>query len=102
MSSHTNQALSLLYLLIAALLFLAILKMPAAYYDFLRVVVTVGAIVAIVVELKEGFSSWVLAFAILAVLFNPIEPIYLYKKSVWAPLDFLGGLTFLLRGLAKK
>jgi hypothetical protein len=78
-------------------LFLAILRMPSGYYDFLRVAVTIGAVIAIVAELKTGLSGWVTAFAILAVLFNPIEPIYRYKKSTWALVDAIAGLTFLLK-----
>lgn len=85
----------------AIILFIAILQMPGGYYDFLRIAVTVGALLAIISEFKNGFNGWIVAFAILAVLFNPIEPIYLYKKSAWFLIDLLGGLTFLLRGLKK-
>lgn len=85
----------------AIILFVAILQMPDGYYDFLRIAVTVGAVLAIISEFKNGFNGWIVAFAILAVLFNPIGPIFLYKKSAWFLIDLLGGLTFLLRGLKK-
>jgi hypothetical protein len=64
--------------------------------------VSLGTILAIALEVKQGFSGWVLAFVMLLILFNPIAPIYLYKKSIWAWIDFVAGLTFLVRGVMAK
>jgi hypothetical protein len=95
---NLSQSLALLYFVCSGVLFLAIFRMPSGYYDFLRIAVTVGAVIAIAAELKTGLSGWVVALAILAVLFNPISPIYLYKKSTRVLIDAIAGVTFLLKG----
>lgn len=37
-----------------------------------------------------------MTFCLIAVLFNPIYPIYLYIKSYWIPIDIITGVLFLL------
>lgn len=81
----------------AALLFLALLRLPIGYYTFLRLAVTTGALAfAYAHANREGSRLWVVAFGAIALLFNPIWPIYLRDKALWAPLDILGGLLFLV------
>ena len=99
MKQRNFKVIQLVFYVCAVLLFISILRMPSGYYDFLRFAVTTGAALAIIFELKKGFNGWIVAFALLAILFNPIEPIYLYKKSTWVIIDFVAGLTFLIRGL---
>ena len=69
------------------LLFWALDKHPYGYYTLLRFVVggvsAYGAYFA--VELKENGWAWTLG--IIAILFNPIVPIYL-DKGTWAFIDF--------------
>lgn len=59
------------------------------YYTFMKFVVTAVAIYYayyIYTELKEkGIWFWLLVGV--AILFNPIVPIYLYDKSVWMVID---------------
>jgi hypothetical protein len=89
-------------LICAAFLFLAIFKLPIGYYTFLRIVVTIGAIIAIVNESKNGIIFWIIAFGITAILFNPIIPIYLHDKSIWIPIDILVALLFIANALLTK
>jgi len=79
----------------ACLLFLAVFELPIRYYTFLRIVVFTGALL-IVVMLKRKHFYWIILFMLIAVLFNPIYPIYLYKKVIWMPLDIIIGILFLL------
>ncbi len=81
--------------LCAILLFLAVLKLPMEYYRFLRVIVFVGALLIVIKNYKEQLF-WVFLFIGIAILFNPVFPIYLYKHSIWMPIDIVVGILFLL------
>lgn len=78
----------------ASLLFLAVLKMPIGYYTLLRVVVFIGALLTIL-SLYDKII-WAIIFTAIAILFNPIIPVYLYLKAYWIPLDIITGILFLL------
>ncbi len=85
----------------ALLLFIALLHLPIAYYRFLRVVVFIGALL-VVYRNRKDWLFWSILFVGVAILFNPILPIYLYKRSVWMPLDIIVGILFLVEGFLKK
>lgn len=87
-------------LICAALLFLAMLDLPIGYYTFLRIVVTIGAVVVVGSEYKEGIGAWVILFGLVAVLFNPLIPVYLHDKAVWMPIDLVCGILFLVKAFA--
>ena len=70
--------------------------MPIVYYSFLRLIITIGALWVVVQELQKEVNLLVVSFVIMVVLFNPIIPIYLHKKSMWLPLDSISGLLFLI------
>lgn len=79
----------------AVALMLALLPWPYAYYQLLRVVVTVWAVALAwdQYRLAKSWTPWVFAFAAVGVLFNPIAPIYL-SREVWAVFDLLGAGLF--------
>ncbi len=74
----------------AALLLIGILNLPYGYYTFLRLFITCSSIY-ISLSYKENDNNklniWVVIFLIIAILFNPIFPIYLDKES-WKIIDF--------------
>ncbi len=70
-----------LLLITADLLLLGIAEFPIRYYTLLRIVVTIGSVAVVVTEFENGIDFWVIAFGLLAILFNPIIPIYLNDKS---------------------
>lgn len=82
-------------LLCAIALFVAVLSLPIIYYAGLRVLVFIGALLIIIKHYKAK-NYWLLLFIGIAILFNPIIPIYLYQKALWIPLDIIAGLLFLL------
>lgn len=90
-----------LFTLVAITLLLALINLPIGYYTFLRIIVTIVSIIIISKEIKNGITIWVLLFGILAILFNPIFPIYLYKKNIWMPIDIIAALLFFSYGLKK-
>ena len=83
-------------LICALVLFTGCFPMPIVYYSFLRLIITIGALWVVVQELQKEVNLLVVSFVIMVVLFNPIIPIYLHKKSMWLPLDSISGLLFLI------
>ena len=83
-----------LSLICAALLLVAVAHLPIGYYTLLRFVVTIGAVAIVVTEYKNKLTFWIIAFALIAIIFNPIIPVYLGKKSAWMPIDLIAALLF--------
>ena len=80
--------------------FLGIADMPIGYYTFLRFYLT--GIAYNEYGKKEEVSGSVILFGIIAVLFNPIIPVYLHDKEVWSFIDFIVGVIFLITGFRYK
>ncbi|WKD86419.1 hypothetical protein KCTC32516_01794 [Polaribacter huanghezhanensis] len=78
----------------ALALFIATLNLPIVYYLPLRVIVFIGALLFAITNYKHLFI--LMTFCLIAVLFNPIYPIYLYVKLYWIPIDLITGILFLL------
>ncbi|MDC1024637.1 hypothetical protein OAR04_01775 [Flavobacteriales bacterium] len=89
-----------LLLIIASLLFLAIIDLPIGYYTFLRILVTIGAIGVIISEIENGITIWIIIFGIITILFNPFIPIYLNDKSAWIPIDIITAVLFLFKSFS--
>ena len=71
---------------VSIMLFLAVLPLGSGYYDILRLVVSIAALVNI--------SRGSFIFIPILILFNPLIPVYLYDKAVWAIIDIVSGLVF--------
>tara|TARA_E500000318_G_C3564982_1_gene215268 strand:- start:1872 stop:2171 length:300 start_codon:yes stop_codon:yes gene_type:complete len=84
------------------LLFLALADLPIGYYTLLRIMVTIGAVAVVITELEKGIGFWVIAFGIIAILFNPVIPIYLNDKSAWMPIDIIVGILYLIKTFTYK
>jgi len=84
-------------LICAVLLFLALIKLPIGYYTILRIVVTIGAAAIVAKEFKHGINIWVIVFGFIAVIFNPILPVYLHDKAIWMPIDLICGIIFFVK-----
>ncbi len=91
-----------LALICAAFLLMALIDLPIGYYTFLRIIVTIGAIAVIVTEFENGFNFWVVTFCIIAILFNPLIPIYLNDKEAWMPIDIIAAILFIIKSLTIK
>jgi hypothetical protein len=76
------------------LLFLALGQHPYGYYTFLRWAVSIAAIVVAWVAWHSAVQWATWAFVGIAILFNPLAPVYL-QRSTWRPIDILCGLAFL-------
>ena len=83
--------------IVAGLLLFAVLPIPYIYYQLLRIVVTVVASIYAYKFYEDNQMAWVLVFGIIALIWNPIFPIYM-DKSVWMILDIVGATVFFFGG----
>ena len=65
---------------------------PYAYYTLLRVLVC-GVSIGAIVMLRADFPGLAAAFVLVALLFNPIIPVYL-DKAVWVIIDIAAAIFF--------
>ncbi len=82
-------------LIVAIMLLVAVAPLPYGYYQFLRWV-TCGVAAFIAVKgytWKQTWATWL--FGAVAVMFNPILPIYL-TREIWRPIDLAVALLFVL------
>ena len=84
----------ILLLICTGLLLLALVDLPIGYYTLLRVVVTIGAVAVIVTEFDKGLNFWNFLFGLIAIIFNPLIPIYLGDKDAWIPIDIITAVFF--------
>lgn len=83
-----------LLLICTGLLLLALADLPIGYYTLVRVVVTIGAVAVIVTEFDKGLNFWNILFGLIAIIFNPLIPIYLGDKDTWIPIDIIAAVFF--------
>lgn len=77
----------------ALLLVVALGHHPYGFYTFLRWVVCLTAILVVWVAWNST-HSWVgWPFAGVAILFNPLAPVYLHR-STWRPIDIACAIAF--------
>lgn len=86
----------------SGMLFLAIADLPIGYYTVVRFVTTIAAIAIIVKEFDKEITPWIIVFGLIAIVFNPIFPVYLHDKSLWMVIDFIAGLLFLIKAFILK
>lgn len=79
----------------AALLAVAVLPLPYGYYQLLRLVATGVFAWAAIVAFRRGRAGHGFGFAVLALLFNPVTPVYL-SKVLWTPIDLGAALALVL------
>lgn len=79
---------------------IALLPMPYGFYILLRLVITIVAIFSIIELKKEGSQLWYFFIGV-AILFNPIFPIYL-SKSIWMPIDLIVAGSFVWMIIRQK
>lgn len=73
-------------------LILSFIDWPSySYYTFMKIVVTGVAIyyAYFLYDVIKRKDFWFWALVVMAILFNPIVPIYLYDKSVWMVIDII-------------
>ncbi len=76
---------------------IAIFPMPYGYYNLLRIVVCgCSTFFAFrLFEKKEIIFVWIFGF--LAILYNPIIPVYLYEKEIWTIVNIFTAILFVFK-----
>ncbi|MBP9781079.1 hypothetical protein KBC89_00295 [Candidatus Woesebacteria bacterium] len=84
-------------IIVGFLLLLAILPLPYGYYTFLRLTVFVSSLfLAYQLYVKKRLNLSIVLTG-LALLFNPVIPVYL-SREFWLPIDLVSaGIFFYLR-----
>jgi hypothetical protein len=75
-----------LWIAAVGLLLLATMKLPYGYYTFLRISIFGFCAALAFFSLSEKSYGWGTIFLLIAVLFNPITPVYL-RRPTWFWLD---------------
>ncbi len=90
-----------IFIIPAAFLLIGIADMPIGYYTFLRIVVCLssGIITYGSYSIEEKINFGAALFGVIALLFNPIFPVYLQDKELWTTIDILSAIAFVWAGI---
>jgi hypothetical protein len=86
---------------LALLLILAVFDLPYGYYSFLRIIVTIYLSILAFYSHKNGHINTMYLLGGVAVLFNPIIPIYL-SKGIWIVIDLATAVLIMLSPIMMK
>ena len=71
----------------------ALLPFPTSFYFLVRLLVFASALI-LVVQKYSIKKEWVFPFVPVAILYNPLLPIYLYQKELWMIANLLVAWLF--------
>jgi hypothetical protein len=89
MKDISNKQNKVFWLAPIIVLAIGILPMPIGYYTLSRLVVCAAAIYFALnfYKKKDNTNLWIFGF--IAVLYNPIIPVYLYEKAIWIVINLI-------------
>ena len=92
-----------LWIVPAALLVIAILPLPYAYYTFLRLSVCAASAFLAYQHFvnQDAVDKWVVVLAAFALLYNPLIPVHL-TREIWSVLNLVTAATFILHFVSVK
>lgn len=97
----SNKNIKSLFLVNSIVLFIACLPMPYGFYPFIRTVVCLISILIIYNYIQKNKSfDQIIILGLIAVLFNPLFPVFLNSKYLWIMVDL--GLGYYFYRLYKK
>ena len=76
------------------MLFGAIAEWPYGYYTLLRWITCIASILVAFQAFEKNIDWAKVVFIVIAILFNPLAPIYL-SRSIWVPLDIITAVLFI-------
>ena len=88
-----------IFLIPIALLLIGLADLPTGYYTLVRIVVCLVSALSCYLSYKsdEKIGIATVTFAVLAILFNPIIPIYLQDKGIWTVIDIIAAILLGIR-----
>jgi len=93
MSKNIRLKTTLTVISIIALLLAIPSIWPYGYYQLLRWLIAGTAVFLIFIASELEKRAWIWTMAVIAILFNPIIPIYLSKET-WVVIDFIAAIIF--------
>lgn len=87
--------------ILAIFLFLCLLDMPFGYYQFVRIICTIGFAYLAYSANKNNLDNEVIEFAILTLLFQPFVTVAL-DKITWNVIDVIVGIGLIISTKNKK
>jgi hypothetical protein len=84
---------SIMCLLTAVLLLYGLGRRPYGFYEFLHLATFITGGYVAWLAFRASQQIWAVAFAVIAILFNPIFPIHL-TRVMWRPIDIVCAIVF--------
>lgn len=74
---------------------------PYGFYTLLRWFICSVSVYVAYIFYKSKLTSWTFIFGAIAILFNPIFPVYMNKSS-WVVIDFISSILFFISAYLNK
>ncbi|WP_374938177.1 DUF6804 family protein [Butyricimonas virosa] len=76
--------------------------MSGGFYTLVRIIVTIGAVAATIQNSSNGINIWSIIYGGMAILFNPLVPVYLHDKGAWVMIDIIAIILFIIQIVRNK
>jgi len=86
----------------AGMLLLGAVSVSSGYYVLLRFFIFGAGSFAAYKNYEGNQKNWAIAFGIIALVFNPFIPLYLYDKFTWLVIDIVAAILFILNSRMLK
>ena len=94
--------MKLLYIAVCIILGIALLSISGGFYTLVRIIVTIGAVAATIQNSSNGINIWSIIYGGMAILFNPLVPVYLHDKGAWIMIDIIAIILFIIQIVSNK
>ncbi len=81
--------MGLLVVVATLVMLVGMLGMPSSFYTMLRIVVCLAAVVGFVSARRAGLDHWGWVYGVIAVVYNPIAPVYLHSRGMWMIVNLI-------------
>ena len=89
-----NRFIKYFIILTVFMLFGAIAEWPYSYYTLLRWITCIASTLVVFQAFEKNIDWAKVVFIVIAILFNPLAPIYL-SRGTWIPLDIITAILFI-------
>ena len=91
-----------LYITCCIILGIALLPISGGFYTLVRIIVTIGAVAATIQNSSNGINIWSIIYGSMAILFNPLIPVYLHDKGAWVMINIIAIILFIIQIVRNK
>ena len=91
-----------LYITCCIILGFALLSISGGFYTLVRIIVTISAVAATIQNSSNGINIWSIIYGGMAILFNPLFPVYLHDKGAWVMIDIIAIILFIIQIVRNK